>query len=258
MFAEERLLRIVEMVKRSGKATVAELSEALSVSPVTIRRDLERLEEEQLLYRTHGGAISPERSFRETAHERSFAEKEDAFIEEKERIAEEAARLVNDGDAVLMTPGTTNMVLARHLIGKKELTVVTNAVNIAAALGGQTGWNVMLTGGRLRPQSFALVGPLAERSLSDMRVDKLFIGVDGIDLREGITTPNMEEAGVNRQMINIAKEVIIVADRSKFGKVAFSRIAGLDTVHTIVTDSKLPEVDAEQIRKDTDIKLILA
>ncbi|GIP33896.1 DeoR/GlpR family DNA-binding transcription regulator [Paenibacillus sp. J2TS4] len=256
MFAEERQIKIVEMVTRQGKVTVAQVSEALGVSPVTIRRDLERLEEKELLIRTHGGAMAPQPNFPETAREKSFFEKAGAYTEEKERIAETAARHVGDEESILLTPGTTNMLLARRLAGKNDLTVVTNAVNIASQLGSPPGWDVIMTGGKLRAKSFALVGPLAEQSLAKLNVDKLFLGVDGFDFNEGLTTPNLSEASVNRQMIEIAKKVIVVADRSKFGKVMFSHIAPLDVVHTVITDRLLPEEDARRI-EDLGIELIL-
>jgi DeoR family fructose operon transcriptional repressor len=256
MFAEERLLRIVEMVNEQGKATVAELSESLAVSSVTIRRDLERLDEKELLIRTHGGAIAIHNNLLEVTHEKSFSEKEEAFAAEKERIAEAASKLVSNGDAVLLTPGTTNMRLARLLIGKKELTLVTNAANIVTHIGSQSGIDIILTGGKLRNKSFAMVGPLADQALSGIRVDKLFLGIDGFDFNEGLTTPNLAEANTNRQMISIAKKVIVVADHSKFGKVTFSQIAPLNVVHTVITDNLLPNEVAQKIR-ELGIELIL-
>ncbi|WP_409345735.1 DeoR/GlpR family DNA-binding transcription regulator [Paenibacillus sp. MBLB4367] len=257
MFAEERLQRIVELVNRQGKVTVAGLSEALSVSPVTIRRDLEGLEQKGLLMRTHGGAMPVQNSPFEVAREMSFDEKGEALVAEKERIAEAAARLVHEEEAILLTPGTTNMFLAQKLSGIKELTVVTNAANIAVQLSRVPGFDVMLIGGKMRPKSYALVGPMADQALRGIRVDKLFLGVDGFDIEEGLTTPNILEASVNAQMIAIAKQVIVVADHSKFGKVTFSRIAGLDSVHTIVSDRMLPEAACERIR-EMGIELILA
>jgi DeoR family fructose operon transcriptional repressor len=256
MFAEERLLRIVEMVNHLGKATVAELSESLAVSSVTIRRDLERLDEKELLIRTHGGAMALQNNRLEATLEKSFSEKEEAFAAEKERIAEVASKLVNDGDAVLLTPGTTNMRLARMLIGKKELTLVTNAANIVTHIGSDSGIDIILTGGKLRNKSFAMVGPLADQALSGIRVDKLFLGIDGFDFNEGLTTPNLAEANTNRQMISIAKKVIVIADHSKFGKVAFSQIAPLHVVHTVITDHLLPNAVAQRIR-ELGIELIL-
>lgn len=256
MFAQERLLRIVEIINQLGKATVAELSESLAVSAVTIRRDLELLDEKELLIRTHGGAMAIHNNKREAPIEKSFSEKEEAFSAEKERIAEAASKLVNDGDAVLLTPGTTNMRLARMLIGKKELTLVTNAANIVTHIGSQSGIDIILTGGKLRNKSFAMVGPLADQALTGIRVDKLFLGIDGFDFNEGLTTPNLSEANTNRLMISIAKKVIVVADHSKFGKVTFSQIAPINVVHTVISDRLLPKEIAQRIR-GLGIELIL-
>ncbi|MDF2720648.1 MAG: DeoR/GlpR transcriptional regulator [Paenibacillus sp.] len=256
MFAEERYLRIMELVNRDGKATVAELSEALGVSPVTVRRDLEKLEEKELLIRTHGGAMALHARVSEVAHEKSFSEKEEALAAEKERIAEAAAKLINDEDAILLTAGTTNMMLAKKLAGKKSLKVVTNAANIAMQIGSYADFELILIGGKLRRKSFALVGPLAESMLSNIRVDKLFLGVDGFDLEEGLTTPNLAEANMDRSMISIAKEVIVVADHSKFGRVFFSHVAPLSLIHTVITDQMLDERICDRIR-DLGIQLIL-
>lgn len=256
MFAEERQVRIVEMVNTNGKVTVAEVSRALDVSPVTIRRDLERLEDKQLLIRTHGGAVALQHHLLESAREQSFNEKTEAYAPEKERIAEAAARLVQDENAILLTPGTTNMLLARKLAGKKELTVVTNAVNIALQLGCPPGWDVILTGGKLREKSYAMVGPIAEQSLKGMNADWLFLGVDGIHFNDGLTTPNLSEANINRKMIGVAKRVVVVADHSKFDKLMFSQIAPLEVVHMIITDNQLPVEHAQRIR-EMGIELLL-
>lgn len=256
MFAEERYVRIMEVVNQAGKAAVAELSEALGVSQVTIRRDLERLEEKRLLIRTHGGAIALHAHVSEVAHEKSFSEKEEALVAEKERIAEAAAKLVNDGDAIMLTPGSTNMLIAKKLSGKTGLKIVTNAANIAVQAAHYSDVEILLIGGKLRRKSFALVGPLAEDTLKRIRVDKLFLGVDGFDPQEGLTTPNVSEASMDRQMISIAKEVIVVADHSKFGKVFFAHVAPMQAVHTVITDRSLPKDLGDQIRQ-MDIELIV-
>lgn len=256
MFAEERYLRIVELVNQIGKCTVLELSELLHVSAVTIRRDLEKLEENNLLIRTHGGAISLLSQPTEAGTERSFYEKEEALVMEKNKIAAAAAALVKDEEAILLTPGTTNMFLAKKLLNRKEITFVTNAANIATHIVDQTDMDVILIGGKMRKKSFAMVGSIAEEGLRNIRVDKLFLGVDGLDIGEGLTTPNLAEASINRQMITIAKQVIVVADHTKFGRVMFSHIASIDAVHTIITDSQLSEVYRQQIY-DLGIELIL-
>jgi DeoR/GlpR family transcriptional regulator of sugar metabolism len=256
MFAEERYRLIAQAVGRNGKATVAELSDMLGVTAVTIRRDLEKLEERGVLLRTHGGAISLPQGAEETAHERTFAEKAESFAAEKERIATAAADMVGDEEAVLLTPGSTNTLLFRRLEGKRDVTVVTNAANLIVPRDNDGGPEVVLLGGVLRQKSYAMVGPLTEQALAHFRVDKLFLGIDGFDLTEGLTTPNMAEASVNRKMIDIAKQVIVVADHSKFGKVFFAHVASVDTVHTVITDSGIADRTAEEIREQ-GIKLII-
>lgn len=257
MFAEERYMRIIEKVNEKGKITVTELSELLNVTPVTVRRDLEKLEEKRLLIRTHGGAISVGTELMGTRLEKSFSEKEEALVSEKERIAEAAATLVKDNESVMLTPGTTNMMLAKHLMHKPGLTLVTNAVNIALHVCSYSDCEVILLGGHMRRKSLAAVGPIAEDALLRIRVDKLFLGVDGFDLTEGLTTPNLAEANMNRQMISIAREIIVVADHSKFGKVLFSHISSIDEVQTVVADASLDSQYAKSIR-DMGIRLILA
>ncbi|WP_010274838.1 DeoR/GlpR family DNA-binding transcription regulator [Paenibacillus senegalensis] len=257
MYAEERQVRILEMVNSKGKVSVAELSRQLEVSPVTIRRDLERLEEMQLLIRTHGGAMAIQNQLLESAREKSFTEKTEAYAAEKERIAEAAAELVENESSVLLSPGTTNMLVAHKLAGKKDLTVVTNAVNIALQLGCPAGWEVLLTGGKLREKSYAMVGPIAEQALQGLNADWLFLGVDGLHLHDGLSTPNMAEASINRKMIEAAKRVVVVADRSKFGRKMFSKIAPLSSVHIVITDDRLPADQAKALR-DVGIEVRMA
>lgn len=256
MFAEERYKRIVEVINEGGKATVSELSKILDVSPVTVRRDLEKLEENKLLVRTHGGAISLGSDVVGTSVEKSFSEKEEALAAEKERIAEEASSWVQEDDAVLLTPGTTNMLLAKKLVHKRHLTVVTNAVNIAGYLSTHSDHDVILLGGKMRRKSLASVGAMTELNLAHVRVDKLFLGVDGVDIREGLTTPNMAEASANRSMMRIAREIIVVADHSKFGKVTFSHIAPIADIHAVISDKGLGREHVQEL-KSAGIKLAL-
>lgn len=257
MFAEERYRRILELVNAAGKATVSQLSEELNVSAVTVRRDLEKLEEMNLLVRTHGGAIPVGSDVIRTAAEKPFSEKAEALTEEKRRIAAAAAALVEDDDAVLLAPGTTSMLIAKELaVSQKRLTLVTNAVNIALYLSSNSEIEVMLLGGSVRRKSLAAVGPVAEEALARVRVDKLFLGVDGFDLQEGLTTPNVAEASINRKMMSIARETIVVADHSKFGKVLFAHIAPIEQVDKVISDRGLNRELAKKIR-DLGISLTL-
>jgi len=256
MFAEERYRRIMDLLRQNGRVTVAELSESLQVSPVTIRRDLEKLEEREWLLRTHGGAVLPPEGGSDEFREKSVLEKQEQFVEEKRRIARAAAELVHNGETVALTPGSTNLFLAECLGGKKDVTLVTNALNIALAAARFPELDVVVVGGKLRRKSLAVTGPIAEADLRELRVDKLFLGVDGLDPDAGLTTPNLSEAGVNRCMIDIAREVVVVADRSKFGKVTLSCIAPVERADLIISDRGLSQEMARRI-EEKGVRLVL-
>ena len=187
---------------------------------MTIRKDLENLHSEGLLQRSHGGAL-PVRTG--TLLDPSLREKEKHHRKEKQRIGEAAAALVNEGECVILDSGTTTTAVARALRNRGRLTVITNAVNIAAELAG-TSIEVILTGGILRENSFSLVGPLAEETLGRLSADIFFLAVDGFDVHYGPTTPNLLEAKVNREMIKISRRTICVCDSSKFGRRSLSQI----------------------------------
>jgi DeoR family transcriptional regulator of aga operon len=248
----DRRAEIVRLVNDHGRVTVAELSRRFKVSPVTIRSDLAYLENKGLIHRTYGGALTRDL----VAFDRSLSEKQSLHAEEKKRIGAAAAELVLDGDSIILDSGTTTMEVAKNLKGKKNLTVMTNAVNIASELAGIPGITVMLTGGTLRERSFSLVGPQAEASLREYCFDKLFLGVDGFDLSFGLSTPNVLEARLNRAMIEAAKQTIVVADSSKFGRRSLSLIAKVDRIHKLVTDSNVP---SEYVRalEDLGIEVIV-
>jgi DeoR family transcriptional regulator of aga operon len=169
-------------------------------------------------------------------------EKEKQHRKEKQRIGKAAADLVKEGESVLLDSGTTTTAVARAVRDRGRLTVITNAVNISAELSG-TPIEVILTGGTLRENSFSLVGPLAEETLHRLSADILFLGVDGLDVHFGATTPNVQEASVNRVMVEIARRTVVVCDSSKFGRRSLSLITPLSGVHEVITDSKIPKGD---------------
>jgi len=191
---EERRRAIVEMVNQNGRVLVQELGQRFATSQVTIRKDLEILHGRGLLHRTHGGALPLTSG---ALLDPSLREKEKLHRREKQRIGQVAAQLVKEGQSVVLDSGTTTSMIARELRAFRRLTVITNAVNIAAELAG-TPIEVILTGGVLRENSFSLVGPLAEDALRHLSADILFLGVDGFDVHFGLTTPNLLEAKVNR------------------------------------------------------------
>lgn len=234
MFAEERKGKIVEIIKSGNSAKVSELAKLFNVSEATIRRDLMELEQTGQIVRTHGGAVSSQN----TNFEPSFIEKQDKYLKEKEEIAKKAASLVNDNDTITIDSGTTTQFIAKYLKAK-GVTVVTNSVNLADELSRRDDMEVIVTGGVIRTKTKAMVGPVAEAALKHFRVDKLFLGCNGVSIKAGVTTPNIVEASTKRAMIEGAKEVYLVVDSSKFDEVSFSLICPASKIDYIVTD-KLP------------------
>ena len=245
MLIEERRQHILGLIQRDGRVLVEDLSQTLGISRITIRKDLDDLQRRGFLQRTHGGALLPKVG---TLFDPSLKEKEGQHSEEKERISAAAARLVQEGQCVLLDSGTTTTAIARALKSFSRLTVITNAVNIAAELS-TTDFEVIMTGGALRKNSFSLVGPLAEEMLGEMHADILFLGVDGFDLTMGLTTPNMMESRVNRAMVKAAAIVVAVCDSTKFNRQSLSKIVDARAIHHVITDDRLPKSTADAIRK---------
>lgn len=232
MIPAERRARIVDLVKERRAVRVSSLSEDLGVSGMTIRRDLERLEAEGFLVRTHGGAVLK----RHMSEETLYVEREGASAEEKRRIAEAAAALIEPGDTVFLSSGTTVAQVLRHLDPSLEARIVTHNVGAVQEARGLR-VEVVLAGGLYRPRSNAVSGPLAIEHITRFHAGKTFIGVDGLDLEEGITTPTMGMAGVERAMIAQTRgEVFALADSSKIGVVADVVICGLEQIDTVLCD----------------------
>jgi len=242
---EERRRAILETLNRERRVLVAELANQFQTSQVTIRKDLEVLHEHGHLHRTHGGAL-PARAG--ALEDPTLYEKEQLHRKEKLRIAAAAAEMVNEGQVVILDSGTTTTAIARSLRQSKQLTVVTNAVNIAAELAGAA-VDVILTGGTLRKNSFSLVGPIAEETLRHLNADVLFLGVDGFDVHYGLSTPNLLESKVNRVMVEVAKQTVVVCDSSKFGKRSLSLIAPPSAVQQIITDHGISKSDLRVLKK---------
>ena len=216
---ERRLAVILGHLHKTGSVDVEDLCKKLDVSVHTIRRDLAVLHDRGALRRVHGGAAQLEPLFYEPFRsDRSFQEQLESFPEEKRRIARAAASLVNEGDIVAATAGTTTTETIRALPLDKRLTVVTNTVNIAMELCKRKDIETFVTGGALRGTWFSLVGPAAIHSISKVAIDTLFIGVNGIDEERGLTCFNTDEAELNATMVNQARRKIVVADSSKFGR----------------------------------------
>lgn len=245
MFEEERLQQIVTYVQKHFRASVQELCTAFTVSESTIRRDLRELEARNLLKRAHGGAVSID----SMKFEPTYQEKEDRFQEEKKNIAKRAAELIRDGDTLIIDSGTTTYYLAQELTSFKNLTVVTNSILVTQKLSEYEGIDVMSTGGLLRRNTMALVGPVAEGVLDKFHADKVFLGTNGLDGKFGLTTPDIVEASVKHKMLTAADQVILLADHSKLGAVSFTRFGGLEDVDICITGDTIPEEQKREIER---------
>ncbi len=234
--AHDRRTRLLELLAARGRLDVDEAAHALDVSPATIRRDLDELARQQLLQRTRGGAVSAE-----VAYDLPLRYKAARAAEEKQRIAAAAAALAEPGMSVGLNGGTTTTEVARELAGRPDLTVVTNAVNIAAELTVRPTIKIVMTGGVARPNSYELIGPLAAATLQELWLDLAILGVDALDAAFGAAAGHEGEAAVNRLMAERSARVVVVADASKLGTRAFARICPIARIATLVTDSAAGE-----------------
>ncbi len=227
----ERLSTILEQLAGDGSVEVAGLADRLGASVATVRRDLQLLERQRMLERTHGGAVA-----RGVMYELPLRYKASRHQDEKGRIAAEAASRVADGAVIGFTGGTTTTEVARRVVDRRGITVVTNALNIAGELAIRTDLKLVVTGGTVRPESYELVGPVAEEALGRLNLDIAFVGVDGIEVASGLTTHHEVEAHTNGTMIARARRVVVVTDSSKLGRVAFAQICPIDRVDEVITD----------------------
>jgi DeoR family transcriptional regulator of aga operon len=245
MLNEERRRAILDMMQHDGRVLVADLAEQFQTSQVTIRKDLEILHVRGLVHRTHGGALPTRQGALEDP---TLREKAKLYRKEKLAIAIAAARLVAEGQVVILDSGTTTTEIARALRNFKNLTIITNAVNIAAELANSS-LEIILTGGAVRKNSFSLVGPIAEETLRRLSADILFLGVDGFDVQYGLSTPNLQEAKVNRVMVEIAKRTVAACDSSKFGRRSLSLIVEPSALHHVITDHGIRKADMKALKR---------
>jgi DeoR family transcriptional regulator, aga operon transcriptional repressor len=236
-----RLDEILARLAGTGSVSVRELAAELGASSATIRRDLKLLEDQKLLSRTHGGAVG-----NGVLYELPVRYRGGQHADEKGRIAIAAAGRIGDAQTVGLTGGTTTTEVARRLRGR-NLTVVTNAVNIASELVVSETIRLVVTGGIARPQSYELIGPLAERTLEVLNIDVMFLGVDGVNA-SGVATHDEIEAQTNRRMVARAARVIVVCDSSKLGRSALSSICPLSEVDELITDSAASTAELEASR----------
>jgi len=252
LFAEERRERILELLSQHGRVTIAELVEILGVTEPTVRKDLDFLHRQQVIRRTHGGAVL----LVPTLAEPTIEQRQSSNMAEKQAIARTAASLITDGDTLLLDSGSTTECLVPYLRDFQDVTVVTNSIRIVTGRGAFPHLQHVLLGGSLRPNSGALVGPLALEALERMRFTTLFLGTTSLNLEDGLTVPELTEAHMKRKMIERSRSVIVLADHTKIGLTSFIHVAPIDAINTLVTDS----IDAEtgRILRERGIQVVTA
>lgn len=235
-YGAERRRIISTLIDEVGRVSVAELSLRLGVSEVTIRTDLAALEADQKLVRTHGGAIAPEAGHSEFAFEVRLRFQRT----EKQAIGAAAAAMVSTGESIALDASTTALELARNLLDRPELTVVTNGLHIAAELAAARGITVLIPGGRLRWEAFSVVGSSSEALLPKANIQRAFLGAVGFTIEAGLTDVTEEEATTKRGMVDAAREVIAIIDHTKWGRVAVATFCPAERVSLIITDRRAP------------------
>ncbi|HUA89730.1 MAG TPA: DeoR/GlpR family DNA-binding transcription regulator [Steroidobacteraceae bacterium] len=244
LLIEERRRRICELLREEGRVTVDALAARFGTSQVTIRADLSLLESAGALTRTHGGALAVPEA------DQSLNVKQLQHHAEKVRIAEAAAALIRDGETIILDSGTTTAEIARRIrtLELGSINVITNALNIAALLIDVPSVRLIVPGGILRRESNSLSGPMAEAALDTLQANRLYLGADGVDPQLGVMTPHLAEAELNAKMIAISREVVVVADASKFTRRNISLIARTEQVNLLITDRAAPAEAVEQLR----------
>ena len=247
LLIEQRRRRMLDLVGQDGQATVAELAKLFSISAVTARGDLDALASMGTVVRSHGGAVRR----LDPAQDYPLRTKEALHRDEKRRIGRAAGDLVRAGETIILDSGTTTVEIARHLkiLKLPSVTVITNALNIALELTDTPGISLIMVGGLLRPLSCSFVGPQAEVMMNEFHADRLFLAVDGFDLQTGPSTPDVLEAQLNNVMMRSAREVTVVADSSKLGRRAISKIGPFERIHRLITDKKAPGEFTEALRQ---------
>ena len=228
----ERQNQILQFILRSQRISITEVRDTFSVSEATARRDLETLASEGKIQRVHGGAIA----LTQTPPEQPILQRQDEQIDEKIRIGQAAAALVRDGETVFLGSGTTVLEAARALRERRNLTVITNSLPVVNVLAGVEGITVICLGGMLRDSELSFIGHITEQALAEVRADKVFIGTRAISLEHGLTHEFLPETMTDRAILKSGKEIIVVADHTKFGRAATVLLAPLESIHILVTD----------------------
>lgn len=253
MLPNQRREKILELLKEDGSAKVINLAKIFKVTEVTIRQDLERLEKEGLAFREHGGAYL--KNMGDQVKSFSLAHQEN--IDKKELIAKKCLEYIENGDTIILDSGSTTTEIAKKIKGLKNLTVITNALNIALMLGAEPGIEVIMTGGEFKPPTLSLTGEKAADFFKGINVQKLFLATAGISLKSGLTYPSISDIVVKKAMIDAADTTYLVADSTKIGKSAFASLGALSLIDYIITDAGIEEKHKEVFR-DNEIELIIA
>jgi DeoR family transcriptional regulator of aga operon len=255
LLVEERRRRILELLDQQERVTVEELVSRFAVSAVTVRGDLDALAGLGAVVRSHGGALKRT----DAPEDVPIAVKETLHHAEKVRIGHAAAQMIRDGETVILDSGSTTAEIARQIrfLKLRSVNVITNALNVAMELANLPHLRLIMIGGVLRQMSYSLAGPPAEQTLRGLHADRLFLGVDGLDPEIGLMTPDVVEAQLNAVMIQVSREVVVVADASKFQRRSLSVIARLDAVHKVITDSgTAPEVIAALRTRSVEVIVV--
>ncbi|KZL91000.1 DeoR/GlpR family DNA-binding transcription regulator [Clostridium magnum] len=240
MFAVERIRLIKELLTDKKHIDVSTLSSLLNVSEVTIRRDLEKLENQGFLTRTHGGAVINDTSVYEDIPYDSNAE-EDPLLQYRSEISDIAVQLIEDNDVILLSPGPTNLQIAKKLSSKRNVTILTNDLNIAGELSSNAGNKVILPGGDLDPVTLNLSGKLTEENIRNFYVNQAFIEVDGVSLARGYTLQDINKTSVVKEMLNISHQKIIVCPYKAFDFIAFSQLAPISIANKVITNPQISD-----------------
>lgn len=252
--AEQRRDKILDMLKEDGHVKVNELSKIFEVSDVTIRQDLEKMEQDGLLKRVHGGAVLLETENRVE----SLTILNRGNVPAKQAIAREAVKLVHEGDTLILDSGSTTTEIASLLVDAfQNLNIITNSLNIALILGRNQGFYINVTGGEFKAPTLSLTGQRAADYFKGLHADKVFLATAGINIKTGLTYPSISDLPVKRAMIDCADEVYLVADSSKIGKSSFATLGPLSLVDDVITDSKISDSDRELFQK-YNVKVIVA
>jgi|SRR5690606_24668141 len=254
MLPIQRREKILEFLKEDGSAKVIDLAKLFKVTEVTIRQDLEKLDKDGLVIRDHGGVYL--RNIEDQVRNFSLSHQNEN-AEKKERIAQRCVDFITSGDTIILDSGSTTTEIARKIKGFKNLTVITNALNIALMLGAEPGIEVIMTGGEFKPPTLSLTGQKAADFFKGINVQKLFLATAGVSLKAGLTYPSISDIVVKKAMIEAAEITYLVADSTKIGKSAFASLGALSLIDFLVTDSGIDD-DQKSVFRDHEIEIIIA